>query len=282
VAELLDAEVELVPIRTSGDERAGTAPPQEDKSRFVKEIEEALLRGDVDLAVHSAKDVPSELPDGLRIAGVPERADARDALCGAESIDALDEGAVVGTSSLRRRAQLLARRPDLRVEDLRGNVDTRLRWLAEGRYDALVLAAAGLARLGRDDGVPIPADVMTPAGGQGCLAVEARAGDGRAAELAGAITHRDSLERLTAERALVGALDASCRTPLAAHAQRVGDPPFGGQATLVLSSFVGLPDGSTWIRDSLTGPAADPGALGRAAADRLLAAGAAALLASLR
>jgi hydroxymethylbilane synthase len=269
--------VELVPIRTAGDERAGgrAGPrPAEDKSRFVKEIEDALLRGEVDLAVHSAKDVPSELPDGLRIVGVPERADARDALCGADSIDALAEGAVVGTSSLRRRAQLLARRPDLRVEDVRGNVDTRLRRLAEGRYDALVLAAAGLARLGRDDGVPIPPDAMTPAGGQGCLALEARADDERAGERAAAITHRGSLERLTAERALVAALDASCRTPLAAHAERAGDD-------LVLSSFVGLPDGSTWIRDSVTGSAAEPAALGRAAADRLLAAGAADLLATL-
>jgi hydroxymethylbilane synthase len=280
VAELLDTDVELVPIRTSGDERA--PPPGGDKSRFVKEIEEALLRGDVDLAVHSAKDVPSELPDGLRIVGVPERADARDALCGAESIDALTEGAVVGTSSLRRRAQLLALRPDLRVEDLRGNVDTRLRRLAEGRYDALVLAAAGLARLGRaGEGAPIPADAVTPAGGQGCLALEARADDERAAELAASITDRESLQRLTAERALVGALDASCRTPLAAHAERAGDPPSGGQATLVLSSFLGLPDAGTWIRDSLTAPAADPAGLGRAAADRLLAAGAAELLAAL-
>jgi hydroxymethylbilane synthase len=272
VADLLDAEVELVPITTSGDQPASA--PDEDKSRFVKEIEEALLRGDVDLAVHSAKDVPSELPDGLRIVGVPERADARDALCGAESIDALAEGAVVGTSSLRRRAQLLAARPDLRVEDLRGNVDTRLRRLAEGRYDALVLAAAGLVRLGRDDGVPIAPDAMTPAGGQGCLALEARADDSSVAALAGAITDRDSLERLTAERALVGALDASCRTPLAAHAERDGHD-------LVLSSFVGMPDGSTWIRDTLIGPAGDPAALGRAAADRLLAAGAGDLLQAL-
>jgi hydroxymethylbilane synthase len=272
VADLLDGDVELVPITTSGDQPS--ASPQEDKSRFVKEIEEALLRGEVDLAVHSAKDVPSELPDGLRIVGVPKRADPRDALCGAESVDALPEGAVVGTSSLRRRAQLLAGRPDLRVEDLRGNVDTRLRRLAEGRYDALVLAAAGLARLGRDDGVPIAPDAMTPAGGQGCLALEARADDPRAAELAGALTDRESLERLTAERALVGALDATCRTPLAAHARREGED-------LVLASFVGMPDGSTWIRDTLTGPAADPAALGRAAADRLLAAGAGELLQTL-
>jgi hydroxymethylbilane synthase len=274
---MLDAEVELVPIRTSGDERRGGAvatAPDGDKSRFVKEIEEALLRGDVDLAVHSAKDVPSELPAGLSIVGVPERADARDALCGAGSLDALPAGAVVGTSSLRRRAQLLASRPDLRVEDLRGNVDTRLRRLAAGEYDALVLAAAGLARLGRDEGVPIPPDAITPAAGQGCLVLEARTDDERAAEVAGAVTERVALERLTAERALVAALDASCRTPLAAFAEHAGDE-------LVLASFLGMPDGSTWIRDSVTGPAADPTALGQGAADRLLAAGAAEMLATL-
>ncbi len=144
-----------MPIRTSGDE-GGRGGVLGDKSRFVKEIEDALLREEVDLAVHSAKDVPSELPEGLAIVGVPERADPRDALLGAGSLDALEDGAVVGTSSLRRRAQLLARRPDLRVEDLRGNVDTRLRRLEEGRYGALVLATAGLHRLGRDEGVPAP------------------------------------------------------------------------------------------------------------------------------
>jgi hydroxymethylbilane synthase len=279
VADLLGAEVEIVPIRTSGDAPAAAAAPgsppdsaPDDKSRFVKEIEDALLRGEVDLAVHSAKDVPSELPDGLRIVGVPERADARDALCGTvAALAELPDGAVVGTSSLRRRAQLLALRPDLRVEDLRGNVDTRLRRLSDGDYDALVLAAAGLARLGRDEGSPIPADEFTPAGGQGCLALEARADDDRAASLAGAITHAPSLERLTAERALIGALDASCRTPVAAHAEHDGD-------NLRLDSFVGLPDGSHWIRDTLTAPASDPAKLGRAAAGRLLAAGAAELL----
>jgi hydroxymethylbilane synthase len=267
VAELLDEEVELVPIRTSGDARAGG-----DKSRFVKEIEDAVLRGEVDLAVHSAKDVPSELPEGLAIVGVPERADARDALCGAfESIDSLPEGAVVGTGSLRRRAQLLARRPDLRVEGLRGNVDTRLRRLRDGEYQALVLAAAGLARLALSDGTPLGAAELTPAGGQGCLALEARADDERMRELGASVTHRPSLQALMAERALIGALDASCRTPLAAHAEhRHGE--------LVLATFAGLPDGSTWIRDTLSGAAADPVALGQEAADRLIAAGADELL----
>jgi hydroxymethylbilane synthase len=268
VADLLDAEVELVPIKTSGDVRRG-----DDKSRFVKEIEEALLAGEVNLAVHSAKDVPADLPEGLSIVGVPERADPRDALCGAGSLGELDEGARVGTSSLRRRAQLLALRPDLRIEDLRGNVDTRLGRLADGDYDALVLAAAGLERLGRDEGVPIAPDDMVPAAGQGCLALEARAGDEEIAELAAAVTDPAALQALMAERAAVGALDATCNTPVAAHAEPAGDD-------LVISAFVGLPDGSHWIRDALEGDADDPAALGLEVAERLLSAGAADVLAA--
>jgi len=262
----LGSEVEVVPIRTSGDQRKG-----DDKSRFVKEIEEALLAGEVDLAVHSAKDVPGELPDGLAIVAVPERADPRDALCGAAALGELAEGARVGTGSLRRRAQLLAARPDLRVEDLRGNVDTRLKRLTDGDYDAIVLAAAGLARLGRA-GEGTPVEAITPAPGQGCLALEARADDSETAGVAARLTHRESLICLTAERALVAQLDATCRTPVAAHA-RLED------GALVLDAFVGLPDGSTWIRDTVSGPAGDPVLLGRELAARLLAVGAADVLA---
>ena len=264
--------MEVVAVRTRGDE-GGPPSALGDKSRFVKEIEEALLADDVDLAVHSAKDVPGELPEGLALVGVPERADARDALCGASSLDELPEGARVGTSSLRRRAQLLALRADLDVVELRGNVDTRLRKLAEGSYDAVVLAAAGLARLDRaGEGVPLPATALTPAPGQGCLALEARAADDRAVELAARLTHRDSLVRLTAERALTAALDATCHTPVAAFAELDG----GG---LRLSAFVGLPDGSTWVRDELSGDPGEPAALGVRVAERLLAAGAGDVLA---
>ena len=267
VAEQLDAEVEIVPIRTSGDRGRGG-----DKARFVKEIEQALLAGEVDLGVHSAKDVPSELPGGLRIAGVPARADPRDALCGGGELSALPEGAVVGTSSLRRRAQLLALRPDLEVREVRGNVDTRLRRLDEGRYDALVLATAGLERLGRRHaGSPIPADVLTPAPGQGCLALEARVDDDRAAAAARAVTQVASLLALTAERALVSVLDASCRTPIGAFAA-IDD------GALRLSAFAGLPDGQTWVRDRLEGDPAEPGALGREVAERMIAAGAGEIL----
>jgi hydroxymethylbilane synthase len=273
-------EVEVVPIKTSGDrglggDDRGRGGDGGDKARFVKEIEEALLRRDVDLAVHSAKDVPSELPEGLAILGVPARADARDALCGAGSLDDLDEGARVGTASLRRRAQLLVVRPDFRVEDLRGNVDTRLRRLEEGEFDAVVLAAAGLQRLGRSDaGAPVDASVMTPASGQGALVLQGRLGDEGVVERCAALSDDRSFDQLRCERALVAALDASCRTPLGAHA--VHD-----DGSLRLDVFAGLPDGSWWIRDTLGGPAADPEGLGRTLADRLLSAGAGDLLRAL-
>jgi len=273
--EELGEEVEVITIRTSGDERPGgapaPAPENEDKARFVKEIEEALLREEIDVAVHSAKDVPSLLPDGLAIVGVPRRVDARDALCGPGSIAALPDGAVVGTASLRRRAQLLAVRPDLDVREMRGNVDTRLRRLAEGSCDALVLAAAGLLRLGREEGEPIPEENMTPAPGQGCLVLEARARDAATSELAARLTDQDALVALTAERALVEGLAATCRTPMGAHARLRGDE-------LVLDAFAGLPDGSEWIRDSATGEVGDPAALGRTVTERMLAAGARELL----
>jgi hydroxymethylbilane synthase len=267
VAECLADEVELVEITTTGDRARGLG----DKSRFVKEIEEALLAGEVDLAVHSAKDVPADLPDGLSIVGVPERADPHDALCGAPALDALAEGATVGTASLRRRAQLLALRPDLSLRELRGNVDTRLRRLAEGDFDAIVLARAGLERLGRGgEGSPLPA--LVPAPGQGCLALEARAGDSRIAAAAAELTDGRALAELTAERALVEELEATCRTPIGAHAVLDG-------GALRLTAFVGLPDGSHWIRDAVDGDLSDPAALGRAVAGRMLAAGARELLA---
>jgi hydroxymethylbilane synthase len=266
VAERLPGEVRLVTITTSGD-RGSRA----DKSRFVKEIEDALLAREVDLAVHSAKDVPGELPEGLSIVGVPDRADPRDALCGAASLDALAEGAVVGTASVRRRAQLLALRPDLEVRELRGNVDTRLRRLAEDGFDAIVLARAGLIRLDRASEGNSLAELV-PAPGQGCLLLQARADDAVAAEAAAVITDADALTALTAERAVVTALEATCHTPIGAHARGEG-------GALRLSAFVGLPDGSHWIRDELDGDAADPAAHGREVARRLVTAGARELLA---
>jgi hydroxymethylbilane synthase len=257
VGERLGSAYELVTVEASG--AVG------DKSRWVSGLERALLAGTVDVAVHSAKDVPAELSAGLSLVAIPAREDPRDAICGALSLDALAAGARVGTSSLRRAAQIRAAHPDLEVVEVSGNVDTRLRKLAEGQVDALVLAVAGLKRLGfRPDGV---LDELVPAAGQGALAVEALAGRVRVEGLADA----DATACVLAERELTRALGASCNTPVGAYA-RVVDT--GGE--LELTAWVGRADGSAWISDRLCGGA--PG-LGARVAERLLACGAAELLA---
>jgi hydroxymethylbilane synthase len=267
VAAMLGPDAELVTVTTSGDrDRAGG-----DKERWVKELELALLAGDVDLAVHSAKDVPRELPDGLELVGAPARGDPFDALAGAASLSELASGARVGTASLRRAAQLLALREDLDLVVVRGNVDTRLHRLADGDVDALVLAAAGLTRLGRADAIGCVLSELVPAPGQGTLVLEARTGDERAADAVRAIGDPATWDALCAERALVRRLDASCNTPLGAFAT-VGDDG------IVLRTFAGLPDGSSWLRDE-TPPAATPEEAGALAAERMLAAGAGELLA---
>jgi hydroxymethylbilane synthase len=279
VASMLGGDCELVEIRTSGDSSQTAESSSQvvgswqDKSRFVKEIEEALLRGHVDLAVHSAKDVPGELPEGLEIAAVPPRADPRDVICGAESIEALAEGARVGTASVRRRSQLLALRPDLEIAELRGNVDTRLRKLAEGGYDAIVLAAAGLERLGRSgEGVVVPVEQMTPAPGQGCLAIEIRSDDDAARTAVERISDPVASACLRAERECVIALEATCDTPIGVLAAAVdGDP-----ARLRVTTYAGAPDGSAWVRDELEGGSD----VGKRVAERLLAAGVATVLAA--
>jgi hydroxymethylbilane synthase len=267
VAEALEREceleVEIVPVETAGDRGERT-----DKSRFVKEIEMALVDGEVDLAVHSAKDVPGQLPDGLALVGAPAAEDPRDALVGARSLEQMPAGTRIGTGSLRRRSQLLAMRPDFRLEELRGNVDTRLEKLARGEHDVIVLALAGLRRLGRgEEAVAIDADTLVPAPGQGVLALEARAGDGRAADAAERISDRAALARLEAERAVVVALDASCYTPVGAHARLEGE-------SLRLQAYVGLPDGSEWIRDELAADCGAASRLGQELGERLIAAGA--------
>jgi hydroxymethylbilane synthase len=241
-----------------------------DKEKWVKELELALLGGEIDMAVHSAKDVPGELPDGLDLIGAPARADARDALCGAVSLDALPAGARVGTSSLRRAAQVLAAREDVSVEEIRGNVDTRLRKLADGEADALVLAAAGLDRLGRTAAIDAHLDFV-PAPGQGVIALEGRTGDPAASEAARRVTDRPSWIALLCERTVVTELGATCHTPIGAHATLDGD-------TLTVDVFVGLPDGSAWVTDTVRGTASDPEELGRVAAARVLAAGGGELL----
>ncbi|HUB99881.1 MAG TPA: hydroxymethylbilane synthase [Solirubrobacterales bacterium] len=265
VAELLGG-AELVEISSQGE--VG------DKSRFVRGVEGALLAGEAEIGVHSAKDLPGEEPDGLLIAAVPEREDPADVWIGpGSSLDDLPEGARVGTASLRRRAQLLAARPDLRVEELHGNVDTRLRKLAEGELDGIVLAAAGLRRLGREGeiGFPIPAGIMVPAPGQGTLAVQARTEDDQTQSAVEAITDLVAMRELTAERATVAPLQASCATPIGVHARTEGE-------RLTLTAFVGLPDGSEWLRDRVEGAAEEPAELGFELARRLLSSGAAELL----
>lgn len=261
VAALL-GEAELVEVSSDGE--VG------DKARFVRGVERALLGGEADVGVHSAKDVPAEMPDELAIAAVPAREDPADVWIGAgESLDAAPEGAKVGTASLRRRAQLLAARPDLDVVELHGNVDTRLRKLAERELDAIVLAAAGLRRLGREDEIAfsLPAEAMTPAAGQGALVLQARAGDEAALAAAATVGDETALRELTAERAVVALLEASCATPIGVHARVEGE-------SLTVEAFVGLPDGSEWIRDRVEGRTEEPAAAGAQLAERLLAAGA--------
>lgn len=254
---------EVVPVRTADGEPG-------DKSRFVRGVERALRDGEVDLAVHSAKDLPGAESDGLSLVAVPGREDPADAWAGeAGSLADVADGARVGTSSLRRRAQLLALRPDLEVVGLRGNVDTRLAKLEAGELDGVVLAAAGLRRLGRADAIAFRfgADEMVPAPGQGSLAVQARAEDAEAARSAGAITDRAALVELTAERAAVAALEASCDTPVGICARHM-------DGTLAVAGFAGLPDGSEWVRDAVRGDPDQPVALAEALVERMTAAGA--------
>ncbi len=241
-----------------------------DKARFVRGVERALLDGKAEIGVHSAKDLPAEMPEGLVIAAVPVREDPADAWIGAGgSLEDVPEGTRVGTASLRRRAQLLAARPDLVVSELHGNVDTRLRRLGEGELGGIVLAAAGLKRLGREGEISfaIPAETMTPAAGQGALVLEARGDDADAVEAAAAIGDETALRELTAERAVVALLDATCATPIGVHACVEG-------ARLTIEAFVGLPDGSEWIRDRVEATADEPAAAGALLAERLLGTGA--------
>ncbi len=274
VAEALGG-AELVTIRTSGDE-GGPEHGGGDKSRFVREIERALLEGEIDLAVHSAKDLPIELPEGLDLVGVPPRELPADVWVGdAASLPGVPEGARVGTASLRRRSQLLAIRPDLEVQPVRGNVDTRIRKLEAGDYDGIVLAAAGMRRLGRVDEIAFalgPRE-LTPAAGQGALALEARSGDRRAQAAAAAITNPLALVELTAERAVVRGMEADCDTPLGVSTVRAGEE-------LGMIGYAGTPDGSRWVRESVLGDPGQPVAVAEALIDRLDAAGAREILAA--
>jgi hydroxymethylbilane synthase len=278
VAEQLEG-AEVVAISTAGDRGSGG-----EKARWVDGLEAALLAGEIDLAVHSAKDVPGELAEGLELLACPQRAGTEDVLCGAAALEALPEGAHVGTSSVRRAAQLRAARADIEVVAIRGNVDTRLRKLHEGdgdgaaRLHAIVLARAGLQRLGHEHEIGAVLDQarFVPAPGQGTLALEGRSGDGRTAAAARAIGDPQTFACLRAERGLARELQATCDTPLGAHASAAG------AGELSLRAWVGLADGSVWVADELLGAAADPETLGRLVAERLLAVGAGELLARAR
>ncbi|HEX4034556.1 MAG TPA: hydroxymethylbilane synthase [Solirubrobacteraceae bacterium] len=265
VATAIGEAVEVVVLRTGGDLGSGG-----DKRRWVDSIEAALLEGSIDLAVHSAKDLPAELAVGLEIAAAPKREDPRDALCGPwRSLGELPQGARVGTSSPRRRAQLLAMRDDLAVVELHGNLDTRLGRLENGDYDAVVLAVAGLRRLGRDDGWSA-SDDFVPAAGQGTLAVEARVGDERVAAAIAGLRDRPSERALAAERTTVARLGAGCDSALGVLASTKADDG------IFMRGFVASADGGEWIRDEVQ--AGDAVEAGELLAQRLLSCGAAALL----
>jgi hydroxymethylbilane synthase len=272
--------VELVPMSTKGDlilDRSLAAIGG--KGLFIKELEIAMQEGRADLAVHSLKDVPAELPSGFVIGAVLERADARDALLAHRyrNIGDLPPGAVIGTSSLRRQAQLLAARPDVKIEGLRGNVNTRLQRLDDGGLDAIVLACAGLVRLGLDSRIAAYLDpgLCLPAVGQGVIGVECRSNDAATLSLLAALEHPATRTAMRAERAFSRRLGGSCQSPVAAHATLAN-------GTLTLDGLVAEPDGSRLLRDRISGPATDPDALGEALAQRLMAAGAQTLLERLR
>jgi hydroxymethylbilane synthase len=269
----LGAEVRIEIIKTTGDKiqdvplaKVGT------KGLFTKEIEEALLAQAVDVAVHSLKDMPTELPQGLVLQAIPEREDVRDALIG-RNLASLPRGARVGTSSLRRAAQLRAARPDLVIESIRGNLDTRLRKLDEGQYDAIVLAAAGLRRLGWAERITelLPVDIICPAVGQGALAVETRDDQGQGATLARKLDHTPSRQAVTAERAVLGAMGGGCQVPIGAYA-------FIGNGQLHLNAIVISPDGTTLVTGRRSGSPEDAASLGADLAAELLSSGARAIL----
>lgn len=273
-------EIQIVGMTTKGD-KILDAPLAKvgGKGLFVKELEQGMLEGVADIAVHSMKDVPVDFPEGLHLAVIMDREDPRDAFVSNryEGLDDLPQGACVGTSSLRRQCQLADRRPDLRIEPLRGNVNTRLAKLDAGEYDAIILAAAGLMRLGfesRIRGRIAPEDSL-PAIGQGAIGIECRSADPRINDLIAPLHHRDTADRVLAERAMNARLHGGCQVPIAGHALIEGD-------RLVLEGLVGTPDGSRILRAESEGPREDWEAIGTRVADALLAQGAGEILSALQ
>jgi hydroxymethylbilane synthase len=285
-----DLQVGIEVIQTKGDKLLD-APLAKigDKGLFTKELEAAMLDGRADLAVHSAKDMPTEVPEGLAIVAFTAREDVRDVFVGGASsslhaLDDLPRGATVGTSSLRRRSQLLALRPDLHLVDIRGNVQTRLRKLEEQGMAGTILAAAGLARLEQFElaSFAFAFRQMLPAVGQGSLAIEARAGDARVAALVAPLIHERSALAVRAERSLMHALEGGCQVPIAGFAEVSEAPDELGVDRLLLRAFVGSVDGTKVVRGELAGPAQAPEGLGIALAEDLLARGADRILAEVR
>src|SRR3954469_10887015 len=269
--------IEIVAIKTTGD-AIQDRPLSEagGKGLFVKEIEDALLAGRIDAAVHSMKDMPTAQPAGLVISAFLPREDARDVLIAGDvaRIADLRRGAIVGTSALRRRAQLLYRRPDLQIVNLRGNVDTRLAKRARGEVEATVLALAGLKRLGLTVGTAIPEDEMLPAVGQGAVCIECRVDDAKVVGWLSGINYAPTATCVTAEHAMLAVLDGSCRTPIAGHAI------FDKDGALYLRGLIARPDGSELIASVRTGPAADAEAMGRELGEELKRRGGPGFLAS--
>ncbi|MFA6148308.1 MAG: hydroxymethylbilane synthase [bacterium] len=263
--------VEITRIKTTGDVILDVPLSKVGgKGLFVKEIEEALLADRIDLAVHSMKDVPTDLPGGLEISCITRREDPRDAFLSVKHarFEDLPAGARVGTSSLRRQTQLLGMRPDLSIDQLRGNLDSRIRKMEEGKYDAILLAAAGLRRLGWDGKIRqyIPVDVSVPAIGQGALGIEIRSGDDRTREAVAFLDDRETSLAVRAERGFLKRLEGGCQVPIAAHGTVNGD-------TISLSGLIGKPDGSRILRGSRSGSVSDPEGIGAALAGELLSRG---------
>lgn len=272
-------QVSLVPMVSRGDQLLDSPLAKiGGKGLFVKELEAAMLNGEADIAVHSMKDVPMEFPEGLGLYCICEREDPRDAFVSNThpGLDALPQGSIVGTSSLRRQAQLLHLRPDLEIRFLRGNVNTRLAKLDAGDYDAIILAAAGLIRLGFHQRIrSLLDDVQSlPAGGQGAVGIECRTSDTELHQLLLPLQHRDTADRVTAERALNRHLNGGCQVPIACYAVLEGDD-------LWLRGLVGQPDGSLMLRAEARAPRQDAEALGIAVAEDLLAQGAGEILAQM-
>lgn len=273
-------ETEIRALETRGDRRPDVSIPElGGKGVFTAELEAALLEGEVDLAVHSLKDLPTELPEGLDAIGVPERADARDVLVWPEGdggVEALPEGAVVGTSSLRRQAQLLARRPDCSVRPIRGNVETRVEKSRGGEYDAVILAAAGLQRLGMETAVTacLEPPGWLPAPAQGALGIEGRSADAAVRRAVAGVEDPDVAAEVAAERYFLAEVEGGCRVPIGARARRHGD-------TLRLHAAVLSPDGGREVRESDEGEADRPERLGRRLGARMLEMGADEILAEL-